>query len=384
MSAQPAITDPRSPAVTPGTPRLPILKALTSVRFFAALHVALYHLVRPFTQWGLLAAAMGAGYSGVSFFFVLSGFILTYSHAAEFEAGRGNFKKFFVARFARIYPVYFLAMLVSAVVYASQFRSPIHIVAYIADLLLVQAWSMRMINFFNTNGWTLSCEAFFYVVFPFILMAIRPSTRTRAIAWMALFFALAMAAPLICMKLYPTASWAETFTPVPGDGIVFTINRLPILALPEFLAGMSLGWFYLRFKPTPKTTAQLALLGVVTLAVALIFADRLPYVAIHNGLLFPFYAILMLGLTQSNWISAMLSGKLLVLLGEASYAFYLIHSISNTVAQQMGVGETIREACITLPIVIVLSVVIHLYVERPARRYILAWWATRERRRTSL
>jgi len=336
MPAQPSATDPRSPAVTPGVAELPILAALTSVRFFAALHVALYHLVRPFSRWGFLAAAMGAGYSGVSFFFFLSGFILTYSHAKEYEAARGNFKKFFVARFARIYPVYFVTMIVSGIVYAAQFRSPIHIIAYVADLLLLQSWSMRMINFFNTNAWTLSCEAFFYLVFPFIFMAIRPKSQTRAIAWLAAFFALAMAAPLVLITLYPVPAWTESFAHVAGDGAVFTVSRLPALALPEFLAGVAVGWLFLRFKPAQKTAAFLAPLGALLLAAALLAADRLPYIALHNGLLIPIYTVLVLGLSQTNRLTRLLSGRVLILLGEASYAFYLIHSIFNSVGPALG------------------------------------------------
>lgn len=377
MHHQPAITDPTSTATTPGVPRLPVLNALTSVRFFAALHVAFYHLVRPFSQWGLLTAAVAAGYSGVSFFFFLSGFILTYSHAAEYEAGRGNFKKFFIARFARIYPIYLITMVIAGIVYAGQFRSPVHIIAYVADLLLLQSWSMRMINFFNTNAWTLSCEAFFYLVFPFVLIALRPSTRSRAVAWIALFFALAMAGPLVCLKLYPVPSWSEAFTRAPGDSFIFTISRLPAFALPEFLAGVSVGWLFLKFKPSTRIAAILGPVGVLALAVVLLFADRLPYIALHNGLLVPIYAMIVLGLSQTNWLSRSLSNAPLILLGEASYAFYLIHSILNTVAQHLGVGETIPEAGIALPIIIGLSILMHLYLERPCRRYVLAWWAHR-------
>lgn len=380
MNPPQAIVDPRSPATTPGVQRLPVLTALTSIRFFAALHVALYHLVRPFTRWGILAAAIGAGYSGVSFFFFLSGFILTYSHATEYEATRGNLKKFFIARFARIYPVYLFSMVVAGIVYFEQLRSPIHIIAFVADLLLVQAWSMRMINFFNTNAWTLSCEAFFYLVFPFVLMAIRPRTRTRAVAWMVAFFVLAMVGPLICIKLYPEPSWSEPFTRVSGDGLIFSISRLPALALPEFLAGMSAGWLFLRFKPSAKASTVLAVLGVLFLSVALLFADRLPYIALHNGLLLPFYAMVVLGLSQPNWMTRLLSGSALILLGEASYAFYLIHAIFNSLESRVGFGGTIREAFISLPIVIGLSILMHLYIERPARRYILAWWAKRNLR----
>ncbi len=378
------ITDPRSPAVSPGVPRLPVLNGLTSIRFFAALHVSFYHLVRPFSVWGPLAAAMGAGYSGVCFFFFLSGFILTYSHAAEYEAGRRNFTKFFVARFARIYPVYFTIMIVSGVANAADFHNPVHIIAYVADLLLLQSWSMRMVNFFNGGAWTLSCEAFFYLVFPFVLIAIRPKSRIAAFAWPAAFFALAMAAPLVCMKLFPGPAWSEPLAPVRGEDLIFLVSRLPLLAVPGFLAGMSVGWVFLRFRPSVNASATLAITGGLMLALALLYADHLPFIAIHNGLLIPLYAMVVLGLSQPHWITRILSGSLLVLLGEASYAFYLVHATYNTFEHRLGVGSSIREACIALPLVIGVSVLVHLYIERPARRAILGWWATRHPRQMQI
>ncbi len=371
------LTDPRSPATTPGVPRLPLLRALTSVRFFAAAHVALYHLVRPFSRWGLFAAAIGAGYTGVSFFFFLSGFILTYAHAAEYERGRGNPRKFFFARFARVYPVYLVSTLFAGFVYADQFHSHVHILAFVADLLLLQSWSMRMINFFNASAWTLSCEAFFYLVFPFVLLAIRPRTRRSALAWIALFYLLAMAAPLLLWRLYPDASWTETFDRVRGLDTVFLINRLPIFALPEFLAGMSLAWLFLRFRPSPKAAALCAVTGSGMLALALCFADHLPYVALHNGLLIPLYALLLLGLAENNLLSRLLSGPILVLLGESSYALYLIHILINSFAFRFGYDQSLPEAAVNLLLATCLAILMHLYIERPCRRVLLEWWARR-------
>ncbi len=371
------LTDPRSPAVTPGIPRLPLLRALTSVRFFAAVHVALYHLVRPFTRWGVLAAAMSVGYTGVSFFFFLSGFILTYAHATEYERGRGNPRKFFFARFARVYPVYLVSMFFAGFVYADQFRSHIHILAFIADLLLLQSWSMRMINFFNASAWTLSCEAFFYFVFPFVLLSIRPRTRHSALAWLVLFYILAIAAPLALLHLYPDASWTEVFSRVRGLDTVFLINRLPIFALPEFLAGMSLAWLFLRFRPSPKAAAVCAVTGSGLLVLALVFADHLPYVALHNGLLIPLYALLLLGLAEDNVLSRLLSVPILVLLGEASYALYLIHILFNSFAFRFGYDQSLPEAAVNLFLVTCLAILMHLYIERPCRRLLLAWWSRR-------
>jgi peptidoglycan/LPS O-acetylase OafA/YrhL len=88
------ITDPRNPVPARGVPRLPVLKALTSVRFFVAMHVALFHMVRPFSLWGPFTSLMSSGYEAVGFFFFLSGFILTYSHAAEYELGKGSSARF--------------------------------------------------------------------------------------------------------------------------------------------------------------------------------------------------------------------------------------------------------------------------------------------------
>ncbi len=373
----PPPADPRTPAITPGLPRLPPLKALTSVRFFAALHVALYHFVRPFSLWGPFAATISVGYTGVSFFFFLSGFILTYAHADAYEAGRDNPNKFWVARFARIYPVYLFIMLLAALISGSQFRNPIHSVAYLADLLLLQAWSMRMVNFFHSGAWTLSVEAFFYLLFPFLLMRLRPKTRAAAVGFIALFYALAMFLPMLELKLYPAAAWVEPEKSVPGSLRVFTTTRLPLFALPEFLAGVSAGWLFLRFKPSEKSSAWMAVLGVILLASALFFADRLPYIALHNGLLIPIYALLLLGLSQRNWITSLLSGSFLVLLGEASYALYLLHALTLQVGHWMHWDQGTLFPLVNLALTIAASVLLHLYLERPARRAVLAWWARR-------
>lgn len=381
MTSTPALDardfDPRSPAVTSGVPRPPVLKALTSVRFFAAFHVALNHVVRPFSRWGIFAGAIGAGYTGVAFFFFLSGFILTYAHAAEYERGKGSPLKFWVARFARIYPTYLLVMLVALLTNLGDVRRvPYHAVAFAADLVMMQSWSMRMVNFFHVGAWTLSCEAFFYFLFPFLLMRLRPKTRGIALALIAGFYLLAMIPPLAAMVRYPQSAYREVYD-APGSLFVFTVRRLPVLAAPEFLAGVSLGWFYLLFKPTRRASAVMAWLGLALLLVALFFAAHLPFVALHNGLLIPAYSLLLLGLTQDNALTRILSGRTLVLLGEASFALYLVHLLVESLLEPLGYGHGVGAVTAILGGSIALSVLMHLYVERPCRRAILRWWGRR-------
>jgi peptidoglycan/LPS O-acetylase OafA/YrhL len=372
----PDILDPGNPVPAAGVPRLPNLKAMTSVRFFAAMHVALYHLVRPFSLWGPLENVINVGYIGVSFFFVLSGFILTYSHADEYERGKGQPIRFWVARFARIYPVYIVTLIFAGYVGFSLFQTRIHILAYIADFLLVQSWSLRMVNFFHVTAWSLSVEMFFYLLFPFLLLRVRPTTAARGYLAVVIFWLLAMALPIVCLVLYPQAAWHLEVPNLPGAALVFRTRRLPILALPEFLAGVTLGWVFLRFRPTPRIASWLAPVGIVSFIAVLILSNHFPDVLMHNGLFLPIYAMIILGLSEENWLSRLLSAPLLVLLGEASFALYLIHFLFNDWTMvSFGASHGLGAALWKLAIVIPVSVGLHLFVERPARSAILKWWS---------
>jgi peptidoglycan/LPS O-acetylase OafA/YrhL len=365
------VLDPRNPVTTKGIPRPPVLKALTSVRFFAAMYVALYHLVRPFSLWGPFRPILSAGYVGVSFFFFLSGFILTYSHAAEYELGKGDAVRFWVARFAHIYPIYFVSMIFAGYVGFDLFKQPIHIIAYFADVFMVQSWSIRMVNFFHVTAWSLSVEMFFYLVFPFLLLRLRPTTRFRG--WLAvfMFWILAMIPPLLCVLCDPASSWGGAG---PHSLQVFRVQRLPILALAEFLAGVSLGWIYLRFPPSKEVSRYLAPAGILAFSVGLLFSEHLPRIMIHQGLFIPFYSLIILGLCGENWISKLLSPAWLILLGEASYALYLFHFIFDDWTKSHGAGDGLLAALWKLAIIVPLSIALHLLVERPGRRIILQWW----------
>ena len=375
-----AVTDARSVAHSPGVRRQPNLNALTSIRFFAALHVALYHLVRPFALWGVFAPLFSSGYVAVSFFFMLSGFILTYSHALEYERGKGSPGKFYIARFARIYPVYLLTTLAAGWVLRAQFSKSIHIFAFMADIFAVQSWSIRASNFFNIPAWSISTEAFFYVVFPYVLIRLRPASRRRALFAILAYWLLALAVPLFCLWKFPALSWAEFGLPGASGGAdaVFRTRRLPLLALPEFLAGISLGWLFLRFRPGAKAASAMGWTGCFGALAALLLSNHLPFLLLHNGLLLPLFGMAILGLSYNNLLSRMLSNRLLILLGEASFSLYLVHFLFDEwITRYMGPAHTLFTAAVKLAMVIPLSVLLHLGVERPCRRAILAWWSRR-------
>jgi peptidoglycan/LPS O-acetylase OafA/YrhL len=220
-------------------------------------------------------------------------------------------------------------------------------------------------------------EAFFYFVFPFVILRLRPSSARKAVLAAGFFWLLAMMFPLFCVLHWPQRAWAEQPS-LFGAGSVFIYNvrRLPVMFVPEFLAGISLGWLYVRFRPSARIASVLATLGAASTIIALMLANHLPFVMLHNGLLLPLFAALLIGLCEPNWLSRLLSAPWLMLLGEASFAIYLFHFIFND-QHWFGLDSTFRTAGLTLAVIIPFSILIHLYFERPCRRIILKWWRDR-------
>jgi len=369
------LTDARTPIPAPGQRRRPHLKALTSIRFFVALHVALYHLVRPFDLWGPLSGFFSAGYTGVSFFFVLSGFILTYSHADDVLIGAPFRKRFYFSRFARIYPVYLLLTIVAAFVLRHSFDKPIHTIAFVADLLMVQTWSVRMAPFFNVPAWSVSMEAVFYFLFPFVYRHLRPPSRGRAILQTFLFWTLAMLPPAFELWKFPATAWHE------GPGLfAYWVRRFPPFSVPEFLAGITVGWIFVLYPPSRRqaVACTCTCIGFAGIIIPLVFSKYLPMCMLHNGLLIPFDGLLLLGLGQPTWLSRALRGSALLLLGEASYSFYLSHfMLGDWVVSEFGVNQGFTALIPKLLLSIAFSISLFVFIERPSRSALLLWWKQR-------
>src|SRR5579859_3585178 len=155
----------------------PRLDELTSLRFFAAATVTLFHLkvegvVEGGPWWYENFAAIG--YIGVNFFFTLSGFILVYSYEGRDYSPAG----FWRSRFARIYPAYLFSLLLALpgfIAALDQLDLPFFawskahfIPACLLTLTLLQAWIPQGALTWNPVCWSLSVEAFFYGLFPFL------------------------------------------------------------------------------------------------------------------------------------------------------------------------------------------------------------------------
>jgi len=355
----------------------PRLDALTSLRIFAALHVVLFHM----RVTGILAGGpwvyqnfAGIGYIGVNFFFVLSGFILVYTYAGHSL----NPRQFWQARFARIYPAYVLSLVISAPFFFVAVRhlnlpffswSKNHLLlACILTVCLLQSWVPQAALTWNSVSWSLSVEAFFYSVFPSLAAYIkRLSPRKVALAGAGFSF-LSLAFSLFFLLLHPDG--VDKVNSEATD--LFWKNMLsfnPVLRAPEFLVGICTGTLFLKTRRNPKLATPLAVAGLLVLATLTLVAHRLPRPLISPGFLSPAFAAAIYGIALGPRWASFLRWPLLVLLGDASYSLYLLHStVIAQVSQEMFFLPAGIRCAGSLVATTVAALLCYHLVEKPARK----------------
>lgn len=310
----------------------PHLKPLTSLRFFAAMLVLVFHWAVPTRAEGPLWNIAHAGFVGVPLFFVLSGFILAYNYLDEAGRLRVPSRAFWAARFARIYPVYVLGLVVAAPHFLRNYvdfdstASALGTIGLtgVLDLLLLQSWFPDVLQRWNGPGWSLSAEAFFYLAFPLLVPALARLRGPRLLGVAGGMWAVSLAAPtLFYLAGSATPERIEAFWP---SVLVFN----PLLRLPEFVIGVCIGRRYLerRRAPSPPRLSAVAALSVAAVLATMAFVPQPPPLFLYTTLLTPAFATLVYALAMMGSgppVGRALSGSALVLLGRASYAMYILH-----------------------------------------------------------
>ncbi len=359
--------------MVPSATYRPEIPALTSLRFFAALWVVLFHLSEMGLWRGGIApyrAVIHLGYLGVSFFFVLSGFILTYVYAGREVSKR----RFWQARFARVYPAYLFSLLVTAPsipgllpMLRAMHGSPA--IAITSFPLLLEAWFPRDLFFWNVVAWSLSVETFFYLLFPFALRLL-DRTHTRGLrVWLIACWATSLVITASYMAFKPDGvAW-----PTSQDFTLFWLGVVkfnPLVRLPEFLLGMGVGALFLRSRPAPQIWPLAA--GALLLLLGIVFQAKIPYPVMHSGLLGPAFALLIYGFSTQAGSFRFLHSRSLILLGEASYSLYLLHTFP--LALMTFVFHLDRSPHVLLAIgiylvaMVLVSIGVYISIENPLRK----------------
>jgi len=368
--------------------RRPQLQALTGLRFFAAAHVVVYHYGRRL-GWheGPWSRVLDHGFAGVTLFFVLSGFILIYSHGAGERSG--STREFWVARFARIYPVYLLGLLLALPALVFPPGAPARVpdaVVLAASPLLLQAWVPRLAGEWNGPAWSLSAEAFFYALFPVLAFGILRLRRRGALLSAAAAWGVSLGLVTAYVLIQPDGA-VRPGMPTAAAPWLGYLRYHPVARLPEFVLGMAVGRLYLlragdplsrrdrRLSDVAATLALLASLAIVASPVAL------PFPMVHGGLLGPLFALAFYALARANGLgllSRLLGSGLVVRLGEASYALYILHVPVHGLLERglASVGwhpTPVFFFAIYLATALAASTVVYSTFELPARRRLRAW-----------
>ena len=190
-----------------------MIRPLTSLRFIFALMVFSHHLGFVLSgdnenlKW-IYNNVFAEGFIGVNFFFILSGFVLAYNYQERFEKKITTLKKFFVARFARIYPLHLLTLLLAFPLMLKKLWTGNKIfwgIKLITNLTLTQSFiPVKPVYLaFNRPSWSISDEMFFYLIFPFLVVFLAKKIKGSK-QWLYIFLFLFGLFPIL-MLVTPSA-----------------------------------------------------------------------------------------------------------------------------------------------------------------------------------
>ena len=367
-----------------------ILPILDLFRLFAALLVVLVHYEIIFGQFVVYGSL---GTTALSWFFILSGFIITYSYP-DFDSF-SDLKRFYAHRFIRIYPVYFLAVLVSAIFvsggvtalgdqFFEQVRRPFEISYDLPQVKDAEFWALstlRHLTFtqslssvetlklvFNGPLWSLVLEVYFYLAFPLLLILLKPMKSLSRIV-IALIFGYVLQFLLI-----------QYFLPDAESFNVMNLN-VPIYTNPairglEFVFGMLL---YKAFALLPSITGRekhtstpllMAIFGY--LVINGVGENFIPYQYSMFFSAVPVVALLVFILARTHWYPVGIGNKLCLWAGGISYVLYCFHwplmemvRFWNIVPQSVAFPYHL---IILILLILLDSHLIYRWIETPIRR----------------
>jgi peptidoglycan/LPS O-acetylase OafA/YrhL len=376
--AAPKESEVALPAPAVGT-RIP---ALTGVRALAAFLVFFHHHPTKYLAFGPLAFWWEM-HVGVTLFFVLSGFMITWRYDRSGPPKESFLRGYFVNRFARIYPLY-IALVVPTLLFwgVRSFRAWFFNLTVFSHLEagIPQAWSLRV-------------EECFYLCAPLLFLLWRRSPALPLLA-----------GAVVLLALWPVATLPAM------DGILGPPRRELLLytffgRFFEFYVGAWLAHRVARWRPPagpPRRVPIFTIVGVLGIAgvivgLAAIHASRAgaaytyglfhPAGTVLNNLVLPiFIAAFFWGLvTERSILRRVLSTPVADLLGRSSYAFYLVHMgtmLSLTLAGLValgglfGPGAAARVAgllghvSVLFLVVTLVSIALYEVIEAPANRFI--------------
>lgn len=353
------------------------IRSLTAVRGLAAAVVFMFHFSESRAYQiptGAMAFIARQGYIGVDLFFVLSGFILTVRYFKDMTDGSFSVGKYFQRRVARIYPLYFVILVLTLLL--------THMPPNITNLTLTQGFFANYMGSGVPTAWTLTVEECFYLIFPLILLTIIPAKRPLRILltltlWTIAFFIIG----------FVLTNWARQsgvylqagFMGIPAINPLYPLSYTIFGYIFDFSVGIFVAIPYLKgikWKSWQATSLVLIAIAGITYCMNMIDVRNgdLSSERIVVYVIALFSGFLILGLTcEEALLSRFMGWKGFVYLGRISFALYLIQ---KTVMFDFMRGWDLVPFYIGANL---MCVVFYQFIEEPARRAVMKIRFRRER-----
>ncbi|MBD0283866.1 MAG: acyltransferase [Bacteroidota bacterium] len=308
----------------------PDLPPLTGVRFMAAFFVFIFHY-NPFPKNTFIWGICNEMYSGVSIFFVLSGFLICYNYFDSSSLRLSFVKSYFIKRFARIYPVYFVLTNIFYLYNYFLHDKKVQLPEYFLNITLLKGLSGEYMFSGLFQAWSLTVEECFYAFAPLIFLLYR---RKKILFIQAAFFVLVGILLVLFFRHYPFWGFFS--------GFQFMFLATFFGRCFEFFVGIFLAFLLKRYSyiriPFSKPVFTFAGLIFIFFGLIIMSAIRYNYHVEHaseypvglffHNVLFPVgVAVFFFGLVRERSIlSRIFSSSVFQWLGKSSYIFYLIHA----------------------------------------------------------
>jgi peptidoglycan/LPS O-acetylase OafA/YrhL len=373
----------------------PYLSILTPLRGIAALLVVIFHsdlMLKAFVPPGV-TKLISHGWLWVDFFFILSGFILSYVYGKIFQEklNWATYKKYIGSRFARVYPLHFFTLIIAligaiTIIAMADSIDPFFAALFDpwtapASLLLLQGMPLFTAGSLNSPSWSLSTEWWMYMVFPFLVPFF---SRLKGTGKVFTFLFIAMGYVVLMYYVVP-------LIPSLFGKRAPTINVVKTFAFLRCALGFLLGMLFQELyknnivqRSFKNTWTFVALFAGVLMAM---------HFAIHELLIIAFFPFIILAAAYNEThVLKVFNMKIFQRLGDWSFSIYMVHvpiiygfwifnvyknpkffsSLMAMMSMKPDYVEGFLKFCIFLPLTLISAALTYRYIEVPARNYLNA------------
>jgi peptidoglycan/LPS O-acetylase OafA/YrhL len=294
---------------------------------------------------------------------------------------------FWLSRLSRVYPLYFAALLIALPLYVhGALKGRNNITDTVWGLILVpvmlQSWIPRIAIEWNPPAWSLSVEALFYALFPFLTRYVVRWNPKRFLTFSVL---------LVCVcNVIRGILWRSKLEGVSvlNYNLRNFLLYFPLFHVPSFLVGMGLGKLFINGKRwSPSSATFLFKIFLFVGGVILVARTKLPNLIYEQAFMVLFFSILIYcGAATGVGRVSVLAHPLLIRLGNASYAMYILQAplsawfevLMKSWFKVTNWTESVWLVLVFFLFLVVASIASFEFVEKPCRRLIRQWRARRD------